>query len=49
MTISVEGTGTYQLEVDQENTWEDAVECVTLFFAEIVSKKPTGVLEHYSE
>jgi hypothetical protein len=38
MLISVEGTSAYQLEVDQENTWDDAVECVTLFFAKTVSK-----------
>ena len=47
MLISVEGTGTCQLEADQENTWKDVVECITLFFGKILSKKkPTGVLQH---
>jgi len=39
MLISVEGTGTCQLEADQENTWKDVVECITLFFGKIVSRK----------
>jgi hypothetical protein len=38
MLISVQGTGKYQLELDQENTW-NAVEFVTLFFAQNVSTK----------